>query len=136
MIKNYYYLTLGILAILFSITHALNGLNNVLPSLNTEAITVATKTTFTYVWQIITAENLLFGITFLLMSICKDQSKVRFTAWLIAALMIFRWIVIVGETLLLNASGLKDTLIDSIGFLVFIALILLGIRAQEKSTRR
>ena len=48
MIKNYYYLVAGILAILFSITHAWNGQTVVLPSLHVEAITAETKTIFFY----------------------------------------------------------------------------------------
>ena len=44
MIKNYYYLIVGILAILFSITHAWNGQTVVLPSLNVPGITADTKT--------------------------------------------------------------------------------------------
>ena len=132
MIKNYYYLVVGILAILFSISHAWNGQTIVLPSLNIETITVDTKTIFFYVWHIITAENMLFGLAFLFMSLHKDLSKVRFTAWIIALLMIVRLIVIVGGTLLYNASGLTDTLVDSIAIVIYVSLILLGIRVKDK----
>ena len=132
MIKNYYYLIAGILAILFSITHAWNGQTVILPTLNIDAITAETKTTFFYVWHIITAENMLFGVAFLLMAFHKDLSKVRFTAWVIAVLMIVRLIVILGGTLLYNASGLKNTLVDFIAIIVYVALILLGIRVKDK----
>lgn len=132
MIKNYYYLIVGILAILFSITHAWNGQTNILPSLNVATITADTKTIFFYVWHIITAENMLFGIAFLFMSFHKDLSKVRFTAWIIAVLMIVRGTVIVGGTLLYNAEGLKNTLMDSIVIVIYVLLILLGIRVKDK----
>ena len=132
MIKNYYYLIVGILAILSSIALAWNGQTNILPSLNVDTITVETKTIFFYVWHINTAENMLFGIAFLFMSFHKDLSKVRFTAWIIAILMIIRLIVMVGGTLLYNASGLKNTLVDSIVFVIYVSLILLGIRVKDK----
>lgn len=132
MIKNYYYLIAGFLAILFSITHAWNGQSIVLPSLNVDTITVDTKTTFFYVWHIITAENMLFGLSFLFMSVHKDLSKVRFTAWVIAILMIVRLIVILGGTLLYNASGLKNTVIDSIAIVLYVSLIVLGISVKDK----
>ena len=131
-IKNYYYLVAGILAILFSITHAWNGQSIVLPSLNVDKISVDTKTTFIYVWHIITAENMLFGLSFLFMSVHKDLSKVRFAAWMIAILMIVRLIVILGGTLLYNASGLKNTLIDSIAIVIYVSLIVLGTRVKDK----
>ena len=135
MIKNYYYLISGILAILFSISHAWNGQTIVLPTLNVDTITTDTKTIFFYVWHIITAENTLFGAAFLFMSFHKDLSKVRFTAWLIALLMIVRLIVIVGGTLLYNASGLKNTWVDSLAIIIYVALILLGIRVKDNKEK-
>lgn len=119
----------------FSITHAWNGQTIILPSLNVDTITSDTKTIFFYVWHIITAENMLFGVAFLFMSFHKDLSKVRFAAWIIAILMIVRLIVIVGGTLLYNASGLSDTLIDSIAIVIYVSLILLGIRVKDKQIR-
>lgn len=132
MIKNYYYLVAGILAFLFSITHALNGQNTVLPSLNASSITTETKTIFFYVWHIITAENLLFGIAFLFMSFHKNLSKVKYAASIIAILLVIRWIVILGGTLLYNASGLKNILIDSIAIAVYVSLIFLGTKVKDK----
>lgn len=134
MIKNYYYLIAGILAIIFSITHAWNGQAIVLPSLDVDTITTDIKTIFFYVWHIITAENMLFGLVFLYMSFYKDLSKVRFAAWIIAILMIVRWIVIFGGTLLYNASSLKNTLTDSVAIVIYVALIIAGTRVKDKQT--
>jgi hypothetical protein len=132
MIKNYYYLVAGILAILFSVSHAWNGQTTVLPSINIDTITADTKTVFFYVWHIITAENMLFGFAFIFMSVHKDLSKVRFAAWVIAILMIVRWIVIFGSTILYNAEGLKSILIDSIAIIVYVSLVILGARVKDK----
>lgn len=134
MVRNYYYLIAGILAIVFSITHAWSGQSVVLPSLDVDTITTDTKTIFFYVWHIITAENMLFGAAFLYMSFCKNLSKVRFAAWVIAILMIVRWIVIFGGTLLYNASSLKNTLTDSIAIVVYVALIISGTKVKDKQT--
>ena len=134
MIKNYYYLVVGILAILFSISHAWNGQTVVLPTLNVEKISINTRTTFFYVWHIITAENMLFGIAFIVMAFHKDLSKVRFTAWMIALLMIARLVVIVVGTWLYDASGLENVLIDSIAIVIYVSIIILGIRVKDKKT--
>ena len=107
MIKNYYYLVVGILAILFSLTHAWNGQTVVLPSLNVPAITTDTKTIFFYVWHIITSENMLFGFAFIFMSFHKDLSRVRFAAWLIAILMIVRWLLFLAERWCTTLRDLK-----------------------------
>ncbi|MBP1916081.1 hypothetical protein [Lederbergia galactosidilytica] len=131
-IKNFYYLIAGVLAILFAITHAWNGQSVILPMLSIEAVSLSTQTIFTYVWHIITAENLIFGIAFIFMSFQTDQSKFRFTAWLIVTILIVRLMVILGVTAILDVSGVRDTLIDSIAIVIYVALIILGTRMKKK----
>ena len=130
-VTNFYYLIAGILAILFAITHAWNGQSAVLPTLNSEV--VGNQTIFTYVWHIITVENLVFGIAFIFMSFQTDQSKIRFSAWLIVAILIVRLMTILGVTAFFDASGLKNTIIDSIAIVIYVALIILGTRMKKSS---
>ena len=89
MIKNYYYLAAGILAIVFAITHALNGQNTVLPLLQ----------------------------------------------FLIAALLIIRWIVIFGTTLFYTPGALKNILVDTIAIAIYVTLIILGTKARAKHAK-
>jgi hypothetical protein len=58
MIKNYYYLVAGILAILFAISHAWNGQTTVLPSINVDKITADTKTIFSALVRVPTNHSL------------------------------------------------------------------------------
>lgn len=132
MINNYYYLIVGILSILFSFTHAWNGQTTVLPIINGSNIDLATKTMIFYVWHILTAENFIIGISFLIMAFYKDLSKVKITAWFIAVLMIARWGVIFGSTLLKNMNSLTDTLTDLIAIIIYVGLIILGARKKDK----
>lgn len=132
MVKNIYYLIVGILSILFSFTHALNGNNTILKIVDSSNFDLDSKTTIFYVWHIITVENLIFGIIFIVMAFYKNQVEVKLTAWLIAILIFVRWIVILGSTLLKNINNVGNTLIDSIAILVFITLIILGTRKKEK----
>jgi hypothetical protein len=132
VIKNYYYLIVGILSILFSFTHAWNGQTAVLPIINASNIDLATKTTIFYVWHILSVENFIFGVSFLVMAFYKDSSKVKFTAWLIVVMMIARWGVIFGSTLFKNINGLTDTLSDLIVIIIYVGLIILGIRKKDK----
>ena len=84
---NYYYLVAGFLALLFSITHELNGQRALIPALYAGESDINTVTTFKYIWHIITAENSVFGIAFIIMAFYKEQEKVKFTAWLICAIL-------------------------------------------------
>ena len=131
-IKNYYYLIAGVLSILFSLTHAWNGQTTVLSVVNVSNIDLATKTTTFYIWHIITTENFVFGVSFLVMAFYKDLSKVKFTAWFIAVMIIARWGVVFGSTLFKNINGLTDTLPDSIAIIIYVGLIILGTRAKDK----
>ncbi|MCK9617001.1 MAG: hypothetical protein M0R21_04110 [Lentimicrobiaceae bacterium] len=132
MIKNYYYLIVGVLAILFAFTHAINGQTTVLPVLNVDTIDINTRTVFFYVWHIITIENFIFGMAFIFMAFYKDLSKVRFAAWMIGIIMIARWIVISGSMVFKNKIGLGDILIDTIAIMIVVVLIILGTRVKNK----
>jgi hypothetical protein len=131
-VKNYYYLVVGLLSILFSFTHAWNGQTAVLPIVDASNIDLSTKTTVFYIWHIISVENFTFGISFLFMAFYKDLSKVKFVAWLIAVVMIARLGVILGSTLFKNPNDLASTLTDSIAIIIFVGLILLGARKVDE----
>jgi len=132
MIKNYYYLFAGILTILFSLTHALNGHATVLPVIDASSIEQSTKTTVFYVWHIISVENLVYGIAFILMSLVRDFSKVRFTAVLVAVIMVARWAVIFGSVAYKQPNSLMDNLVDLIVIIFYVILIVLGTRKKVK----
>lgn len=131
-IKNYYYLIAGVLAILFAVTHAWNGQSAVLPKLFANDIAMDQQIMFRYVWHIITAENLVFGIVFLILSFQSERSKIRSTAWTIALLLLVRLMVILGITVFYDVSALTDTLIDSIAILIYVAFIILGTKMKRK----
>ncbi|EPY11127.1 MULTISPECIES: hypothetical protein [Paenibacillus] len=106
-IKNYYCLIAGVLAILFAVTHAWNGQSAVLPTLLVNNIALDTRITFTYVWHIITAENLVFGIVFIILSFQSEKSKIRFAAWMIVSLLLIRLMVIKGGQSSQTSKSLK-----------------------------
>ncbi|MDR9857551.1 hypothetical protein RJP21_28555 [Paenibacillus sp. VCA1] len=131
-IKNYYCLIAGVLAILFAVTHAWNGQSVVLPTLLVNDIALNTRITFTYIWHIITAENLAFGIVFIILSFQSEKSKIRFAAWIFVSLLLIRLMVILGVTANYDASALTNTLIDSIAILIYSAFIIVGARIKKK----
>lgn len=132
MIKNYYYLIVGLLSILLSFTHAWFGQTTVLSLTDASNIDLATKTAVFYTWHMSTAENLIFGITFIIMSSYKDLSKVKFAAWLIVVIVIAHYAVFLGSTLIKNSNGLKDALSELIALIIYIILIILGINKRDR----
>jgi len=132
MIKNYYYFIVGILCVLFAFTHALNGHTTVLKVFETNPIDINTKTIFHYVWDIITVENLIFGIILLVMAFYKDLTKVQFVAYLIAIILVGRWIVILFYTMHYNKGSVSQILPDTIAIIVVVSLLFLGTRVKSK----
>jgi hypothetical protein len=130
---NVFYLIVGILCVLFAFTHTLNGLDNSLRILNTVEIDSGTRTVFTYVWHIIGIENLVFGIALIIMAFIKNKDNVKFTAWIIIAVLIMRLIIISFFTFVNGESGLIDLLVDSIAMIVVIVLLFFGTRMKNKT---
>jgi hypothetical protein len=132
MVRNYFYLIVGILCILFAVTHTLNGITTTLPILDNSEIESNAKVAFTYVWNIIGIENLVLGIALLIMAFKKNMSKVKFTAWLIIAILSMRWIIITFFTLLNNHSSVKQLIPDTVAIFVIIILLFFGTKVKER----
>lgn len=131
MVRNYYYLVAGILGILFSITHALSGENNVLPILLQLNDARQTHTTLSYVWHILSAENFFFGITFIYLSLKSPNLNSLPLAKFILILLAIRWLVIVIVIITRNPVELKTIAVDSIAMAIYISLIIFGVRYQR-----
>jgi hypothetical protein len=132
-IKNYYYFVAGILGFLFTITHIWNGLSNVLPSFDSITRDLNLQITFLYLWHIISSENLIFSIAFIIMAFYKDLLQVKFAAWIISVIMIFRFLVIVGSTLIINPTSFTSSLVDGIAIIIYTGLIILGTRIRNNN---
>jgi hypothetical protein len=130
MVKNYFYLIVGILCILFAVTHTINGITTSLQIL--ESSEENTRVVFTYIWHIIGIENLVFGIALFIMAFQKDLSRVKFTACLIIAILAMRWIIITLFTLMYNSGNLMPLLPDTAAIFIVIVLLSLGTKIKDK----
>jgi len=132
MVKNYFYLIVGILCVLFAVTQTLNGLQTMLPILHGSNIDNSTMTVFTYQWHIISAENVVFGMALIIMAFQKNIAKVKVAAWVIAAILLVRGVVTTLVTALLGISNVMNLLTSTIAISVLVVLLLLGARIKDK----
>lgn len=132
MVKNYFYLIVGVLCILFAVTHTVNGVTTTLAALDNTVMADKFKTTFTYVWHIIGIENLVLGIALIIMAFQKNLSKVRFATWIIISILALRWIVISSFTLISSNGGIMQIIPDTIAIFVVMILLILGTRVRDK----
>ena len=133
--KNYYFLVAGIVFLVSAVTHALNGNLTLLAEMGGTSMEASSQTIFRYVWHIITAENLIFGVALLLMAFAKDQVKIRFTVWLIATVLLTRWLVILLFTLAYDPSVLTGSLVDGVVIVLLVVVLLLGNRAGRRKEK-
>jgi len=132
MVKNYFYLAVGVLCLLFAVTHTINGVSTTLEALDNAAIADDVKVAFTYVWHIIGVENLVFGIALIIMAFQKSLSKIRFAAWLIIVILALRWIVISTFTLMNTGSEIMQIVPDTAAIFLVIVLLVIGTRVRDK----
>lgn len=132
MVKNYFYLAVGVLCILFAATHTINGINSSLQVLENSTIENSTKVAFTYIWHIIGIENLVFGIALLIMAFQNSLSRVKVAALLIITILALRWIIITSFTLLNDGGNVIQVLPDTAAIFVVIMLLVLGTRVKDK----
>ena len=134
MIKNWFYLIVGVLCVLFAITHTLHGLQTSLGVLGSSGLDTNTITVFNYVWHIIGIENLIFGIALIIMAFHKNIMQVKFTAWVIIVVLLVRWITIIITTFIFNNwSNIIEVLIDSIAIFVVSILLIIGTLLKRKN---
>ena len=131
-IKNYFYLIVGVLSVLFAFTHVMNGQLTLLSEIDKTTLDTGTKTIVRYVWHIITAENLIFGVALIFMAFYSERAKVRIVAWLIAVVLLTRWFVILIFTLMQDSASLQGMLADTIAIILLVVLLLIGARVKEK----
>lgn len=132
MVRNYFYLIVGLLCVLFAVTHTLNGISTTLPTLNIIGIESNAKIAFVYVWHIIGAENLIFGIFLIIMAFQKNMSMVKLVAWLIIAILAMRWIVITYFTMFANSGNIKQLITDTVAIFIVISLLFVGTKAKDR----
>jgi hypothetical protein len=132
---NVNFLIVGILSIISGFTHAWNGHATLLPLIDAADFGIMAKTTVFYIWHIITVENVIFGIAFILMAFNKYQSKANFAAWMIVVILAARWAVIFGTTFLKDIQNIQNTLMDSVAIMLLIGLILSGISKNKILSR-
>lgn len=133
MIRNYFYFIVGLLCILFAITHSLSGISTVLPVLDSAEIDPNIKVTLTYVWHIIGVENLVFGFVLLYMAFHKNRSKVKLVAWLLIFILAMRWFIITYFIMSNNNGSFKELIPDTIAIFVVITLLSFGIKIKDRN---
>ena len=130
-IRNYYFLIVGILSVLFSVSHGWFGETTLLPLIESSNLDLSTRTAVFYTWHMSTAENFIFGIVFFIMAFYKDVTKLKFTVWLIVSIVVIRYAVFFVSTWIKNKSGINEAIPELVILIIYVVLILMGISRRK-----
>jgi len=133
-IRNYYFLIVGILSVLFSVSHGWFGETSVLPLIETSNLDVSSRTAVFYTWHISTAENFIFGIAFFIMAFYKDATKLKFTVWMIVSIVVIRYSIFFVSTWIKNRSGINEAIPELVILIIYVVLMILGIGKRKLKT--
>ena len=131
MIKNYFFLSAGILSLLFAFTHGYYGQLTTLSVTNAAPIDNSTKNAIFYTWHMATAENLVF---FIFLSFKTDLSKMKFAVYLIILVLTSRYMVFLGSVIFKDPSQIYNALSELLVLGVFISLMIFGLRSRSLTT--
>jgi len=130
-IRNYYFLIVGILSVLFSVSHGWFGETTLLPLIESSNLDLSTRTAVFYTWHMSTAENFIFGIVFFIMAFYKDATKLKFTVWVIVSIVVIRYAVFFVSTWIKNKSGINEAIPELVILIIYVVLILMGISRRK-----
>jgi len=133
-IRNYYFLIVGILSVLFSVSHGWFGETTLLPLIESSNLDLSTRTAVFYTWHMSTAENFIFGIVFFIMAFYKDATKLKFTVWVIVSIVVIRYAVFFVSTWIKNKSGINEAIPELVILIIYVVLILMGISRRKLKT--
>ena len=135
MIRNYFYLVVGVLCLLSAVTHEINGFATLFPALSNTNIDTESRVTFNYLWHIIATENVVMGIALVLMALRKNDNAGKFIALFVMALLVVRWASIAFSTLTANWANFTKILPESAIMWALILLLWLGTRRKKKEEK-
>ena len=130
-VKNYFYLAVGVLCVLFAGSQTWNGLQVMLPALHGSNIDNSAMTVFTYQWYIIIAEQLVFGTALITMAFQNSSAKIKVAAWIITAILFVRGVATIVVTVSMGISNMTNLLTSVIAIFVLVILLLFGNRAKD-----
>ena len=132
MIRNYFYLVVGVLCLLSAVTHEMNGFTTLFPALSNTNIDAESRVTFNYLWHIIATENIVMGVALVLIALCKNDNAGKYIAQFVMALLAVRWASIAFSTLTADWANFTKILPESIIMWVLILVLWLGTRKKEE----
>ena len=133
MIRNYFYLVVGVLCLLSAVTHEMNGFTTLFPALSNTNIDAESKVTFNYLWHIIATENVVMGIALVLIALRKNDNAGKYIAQFVMALLAVRWASIAFSTLTSDGGNLTKILPESI--IMWVTYTSIVVRYKKKKEK-
>lgn len=126
-LTNTFFLIAGVMALLFAIGHTVWGERHVLGDVRTSAMPAQKKHMLLVIWNQPTVFHYFSAVALVLASISPDGQVTRPLALFIGLVALGFFLNFVGASLLKNRSALAQIIPQTIGLLVYLAVIADGI---------
>lgn len=134
MIKNYFFLTAGLLSFVFAAGHVYWGQGYVLTPLQSQGINGALLALVRMGWNLPAWTTFLSGIALIFISSRYTRSDGMLLAWFIVALNVGRYVLLLGTVISLPMYDVGMLAAQSAGVLLYVGLVYLGTRKRQAYT--
>ncbi len=127
MITNYFFLSAGLIAVLFSVGHGVFVQKHIMGEVNATGMQKSAKRAIFAFLHYPTSMLFLSAIALIIISTVSDVSAVHLLAWFIAAINASNLIVAMGATLAKDREALPSMALPSMAMIVWLGIIVAGI---------
>ncbi|MEO8606937.1 MAG: hypothetical protein ABI690_03600 [Chloroflexota bacterium] len=127
IIENYFFLLAGMMALFFSVGHALWGRRSVLREVRSSEIPLFTKHMLLVIWDQPTVFHFLSAVALIMASLSTQQALMNPLALFIMAVSFGFFLNYVGRSLLENRAALAQIIPQTIALVVYFGIIFAGI---------
>jgi hypothetical protein len=130
-IENYFFLLAGILALFFSIGHAVWGKRNILGDVQTSQMPPFTKHMLFVIWNQPTVFHFLSAVVLMIASTSTQKAATDPLALFIGLVSFGFFLNYVATSLVKNRSALAQIIPQAISLMVYLGIIVVGIRGND-----
>ncbi|MEL6252674.1 MAG: hypothetical protein AAFR87_11735 [Bacteroidota bacterium] len=131
-VHNYYYLAAAVLSILAALGHAIYTNQLILPQLEVSDLEKLTQDANFMSWHLSTSTSVVSAIGLFIMTIYRKREATIPLVALVAGINAGRYLIFLGMGFFRNGELFQDALANTLFMLVYLGVMILGIRYEGR----
>lgn len=130
-VHNYYYLAAAVLSVLAALGHAVYTNQLILPQLEGSDLKMLTQDANFMSWHLSTSTSVVSAIGLFIMTIYRNREATIPLVALVAGINAGRYLIFLGMGFFRNGELFQDALANTLFMLVYLGVMILGIRYER-----